>query len=252
MNAVRAGAVLRLDFGRPERRNALDAPTIAALRGALAVLEADVRLVELTARGPTWCAGADLLTLANDPAARQAATHDFADLLADLVECPVPVLAVVEGAVLGGGVGLLAAADLVVMGASASVCLPEAGIGLWPMMVGALLGRVVSPRLAMELALTGRRLSAEDCARVGLANACGEAAEAVAALLRDAILRRAPAAVRAGRAAWRAHADLEPLGLRERLHALADALGALAEAPEAAEGITALFQKRLPSWASPR
>ena len=245
---ARAG-VRRWVLDRPARRNTLDPATIAALRGELAALADDesVRLVELAAEGTTWCAGADLTAL-SEPAPRTAALHAFADLLADLVDAPVPVLALVDGAVIGGGVGLLCAVDLVAMGPGASVALPEAGLGLWPMMVGALLGRVVPPRVAMELALTARPLDATECLRVGFATTLGASAEVAAATLVERVLRQGPVAVRAGRRAWRHHASLEAGDLRPRLHALADALDVLSIGPEAAEGVAAFLQKRRPAW----
>ena len=99
---ARAG-VRRWVLDRPARRNTLDPATIAALRGELAALAHDesVRLAELAAEGTAWCAGADLTAL-SEPAPRTAALHAFADLLADLVDAPVPVLALVDGAVIGG------------------------------------------------------------------------------------------------------------------------------------------------------
>jgi enoyl-CoA hydratase len=250
LRAIESAHRLRLVFDRAEQHNKLDPDTVDALRASLAnaVARREVRLVELHGEGPTWCAGADLQAVAAHPGGLPGAVRGYADLLADLAECDLPVMAVVEGHVRGGGVGLLAAADLVVMGPRANVSLPEAGVGLWPMMVGPLLGRVMSARQAMALALTGVRLGMEDCLRVGLATHVGDDPQGVADLLAARVVGQAPDAVRAGRRAWRAHAGFGAPDLRARLHALGDALVELSAAPEAAEGIAAYFEKRAPVW----
>lgn len=244
------GAILRLTLDRAGRKNALDPATIAELQREFARVEgaSEVRLIQLAAEGSVWCAGADLAAFAADSVGRSAAMHAFADVLADAVACPVPVVAIVNGAVFGGGVGLLCAADFVVMGACGSVSLPESGVGLWPMMVGPMLGRVMSPRRAMQLALTGQVWDAARCLEVGIATSVDADVEASAAVLSASLVAKAPGAVRLGRAAWRAHAALEPEALRARLHSLADSLDALGDLPEAAEGIAAFFGKRTPVW----
>lgn len=249
LGVARAGGVLRLTLARPERQNRLDGALVAALRAALAQAagDASVRVVVLDALGPSWCAGADLDALAEGAASRREVVFAYADLLADLAECAVPVVAEVAGAVRGGGVGLLCAADLVVMGDAATVALPEARVGLWPMMVGALLPRVVSPRVAMQLALTGEVLPARACLHHGLATRVGDPLETVTRGLVDGVLRAAPGATRLGRAAWRQHAGGPDL--RGQLHALGDALLTMADTGEAAEGLAAFRERRPPGWA---
>jgi enoyl-CoA hydratase len=242
--------VLRVVFDRPERHNVLDPAATDELRAALAEIAGrpELRLLRLEAEGTTWCAGADLVAVSNFPGGALAAMHAYADMLADLVECPVPVVAVVDGHVRGGGVGLLCAADFVVMGPRATVTLPEARVGLWPMMVGAMLGRVMSARQAMVLALTSEKLLPQECLRLGLATSIGESPAGLADGLAASILRQAPVAIRAGRLAWRTEAGMEPRDLRGRLHALAESLAVLGEGAEAGEGIRAFFEKRAPVW----
>ncbi len=216
---------------------------VATLRGVVAATDPSVHVLVLAAEGPTWCSGADLVSLAADPEHRNRVIHDFADLLADMVASPVPIVAEVEGAVRGGGVGLLCAADLVVMGSGATVSLPEARLGLWPMMVGALLPRVVSPRVAMDLALTGRTLGAAECLALGLASRVSERADSAVEELLQALQKGAPGAIRAGRAAWRDGGGGDSDALRGQLHALAEALDELAGAPEAAERVAAFLRR---------
>ena len=125
-------------------------------------------------------------------------------------------------------------------------------MGLWPMMVGALLGRVTTPRVAMDLALTGRKVAGEEALRLGLfSRLLPSAAETdqAAREVCDAIAARSPAAIRAGREAWRRSAGLEVPDLRGRLRALASDLATTSAHPDAAEGIAAFFEKREPRWA---
>jgi enoyl-CoA hydratase/carnithine racemase len=249
MRCQLADHVLRLTLDRPEKRNALDLATMEGLAAGLSRARDDhaVRVLCLEAEGPTWCAGADLASFVGHPGGRQGAMHGFAEVLADLAECAVPTVAVVDGAVLGGGVGLLCACDLAVASPRSSVGLPESGVGVWPMMVGALLGRVTSERRAMELAVTGAKWNAEEACRAGLLSRVAEAPGADAEVLCASIASKSPSATRIGRAAWRQHAGFST-GLRARLHALADALDEVANHPDAAEGIAAFFQKRPPNW----
>ena len=253
MRVETIGPELRLTLDRPERRNTLDLDTIDALSAAINQAKDDtaVRVLVLAAEGSAWCAGADLASFAAHPDGRQAAMHRFADAIADLAECPVPVVAAIDGAVLGGGVALLCAADIAVATNAASVTLPEAGVGVWPMMVGALLPRVTTPRVAMELSITGRKVEAAECVRLGLFSSLAADSAALVQAVATAcamIGRKSPHAVRSGRAAWRRHGG-NP-ALRDQMHALADALDHLAQHPDAAEGISAFFEKRSPRWST--
>lgn len=240
------GPVLHLRLDRPEARNALDLATIEALIAALdRAREPGVRVIRLAAAGDrAWCAGADLAALAVFPEARAAAVRRYAELVAALDAAPRPVVAVARAPVLAGGMGLWCAADLAVCGPGVHFSLPEAGVGLWPMMVGALLGRHLPHRVAMELALSGRRMPAEEAAGWGLVNRVAEDPEAAADELCMAIAEKSPAAVAAGRAAWRAARGQDAAALP----ALAEALVAAMEQPDATEGVLAFLQKRKPAW----
>lgn len=250
MRIDQSGHVLVLTLDRPEKRNTLDRATIAGLREACAraVANKSIRVMRLQAEGKIWCAGADLASMASHPEGSSAAIHEFADAVADLAECEVPVVAAVNGGVLGGGVALLCAADLAIATQDSTVSLPESGVGVWPMMVGALLPRVATLRVAMDLALTGRRVLAEEAKEYGLFSSVvdSDRMEAVAEAVCAQVATKSPHAVRAGRQAWKTCLG-EP-ELRARLHQLADQLQALVAHPDAAEGIAAFFEKRPPKW----
>ena len=244
-----AGTVARITLDRPAARNALDLDAIEGLSSALSQLERapDLRVVVLTGAGDSvFCAGADLAALAGNPEARRAAAHRYGQLLAQ-IHCFVrPVVARINGDCLAGGMGLLLACDLAVSAAHARYFLPEGNVGMWPMLVGALLRRAVGERVALDLALTGRKVDGPEALRLGLVNRLATAdLDAETTALVDVVARMSPTALRTGRSAWRAASELP---LPEALDHLAGRLGDLMETEDATEGFLAFLQKRPPEW----
>jgi methylglutaconyl-CoA hydratase len=170
----REDGVLRLTLDRPEKRNALNAPLIEALHAALerADLDADVRVVVIRGTGRDFCAGADLDELLAsaelEPAANEAAALRLGMLFSRMRSLPKPVLAAVQGRALAGGAGLVTACDLAVAGAGAQVGYPEIQRGFVPAMVLTLLRRAAGEKVALDLALTGRVLGADEAREAGL------------------------------------------------------------------------------------
>jgi methylglutaconyl-CoA hydratase len=168
------GGVLTLTLNRPEKRNALNAELIDLLHQSLerADLDGEVRVVALRGEGKDFCAGADLDELLAS-AERSLAENEAAALRLGTVfrrirELPKPVLAIVHGRALAGGAGLATACDLVIAAASAQLGYPEIQRGFAPAMVMALLRRLVGEKIALDLVLTGRVLSAEEARSAGL------------------------------------------------------------------------------------
>jgi len=190
--------VVTLTLNRPEQRNALNLALAAALSNACRrVLAEDAKLIFVRANGPVFCAGADLKERQgmSDDAIRARRIKGFAAYNA-LEALPMPVIAVVEGPAVGSGAEIAAACDFVVATPAASFRTPEA---LWGT-VGATqrLPRVLGKRLAKDLMLTGRSLSAEEALAHGLVTRL-VAAEALAATLEEiaaTIAKAPPAALR--------------------------------------------------------
>ena len=166
--------ILSLTLNRPDKRNALNAELIEALHQALerADLDAAVRVVLLRGAGKDFCAGADLdelLASANQTVNEneRAALH-LGSLFERMRALPKPVLAIVQGRALAGGAGLATACDLVLAGAGAQIGYPEIQRGFVPAMVMALLRRAAGEKVALDLVLTGRVLSAQEAERAGL------------------------------------------------------------------------------------
>jgi len=153
----------------------------------------------------------------------------------------------VQGLCLAGGVGLVLGCDVVVASDTAAFGLPEVDLGLWPFMVSALLGRHVSPKRAMEMMLSARRVPAVEALEMGLvsrvvpaATLAGETEELVAALA-----AKPPVAVRLGKAAFQGAMEST---LAPALEAMQAQLSLLNTTEDAAEGVGAFLAKRTPQW----
>jgi len=154
------GPVLRLTIDREQRRNALND---AVLRGMIAAVRepGDARVILVTGAGDkVFCAGADLSLMSEEATGleRHEARGGLRELMIAMRRCPLPVVARVQGLCLAGGVGLALGCDLVVASEAAEFGLPEVNLGLWPFMVSVLLARHCSPKLALDLMMSGRRL----------------------------------------------------------------------------------------------
>ncbi len=167
------GAVGRIVLERPEAANSFDLPAARAFGAAVAQAEATtVRAVSLTARGPRFCAGGDVASFAAaDDRARYLRTlaTELEAQLRRLSELPKPVVAGVHGAVAGAGLALVLNADLVVAGESTKFVMAYTAIGLTPDCgVSYLLPRAIGQQRALELAVSGRVLNAEEARDWGL------------------------------------------------------------------------------------
>ena len=233
---------------REARRNALNDEV---LRGMLTVLTSpgDTRVVLVDSVGPVFCSGADLVQMS--PGSSGLAVHEARGLLREVVlamqACPVPVVAVVQGACLAGGLGLVLGCDIVLAAGDAEFGLPEVDLGLWPFMVSALLGRHVSPKQAMELMLTGRRVRADEALTLGLVSRVVDGSDLTqeAQSLAAVLAAKPPAAVRLGKAAFQTAMESP---LPAALAAMQAQLSLLAMSDDAAEGVAAFLEKRPPHW----
>jgi crotonobetainyl-CoA hydratase len=210
------GPVRILTIDREDRRNALDSVTLRALEGALAGVEGSgpVRVVVLTGSGPlAFCAGIDL----KDPEPADASDGErraFRALLLDVFRAAatmaVPLVCRVNGLAMGAGLGLVAAVDLVVCAEHAWFSTPEVDVARWPLGVGALLQRVLPYRVALELCMTARRMSADEALRLHLVNRVVPFAELDRATseLTEVLASKPRLAMSEGRRAFRRMAEL--------------------------------------------
>ena len=248
------GPVARIWLNRPELRNAFDDEVIGELSRAFTQVssQADVRVIVLGARGPAFCAGANLnwMRRAAD-FTREQNTQDAAGLAAMLRaihESPKPVIARVQGDVYAGGMGLVAACDMAVSVDTAGYCLSEVKIGLIPATISPYVLRAMGARAAQRYFLTAERFSAAEAHRIGLVHevVAAEELDAKVDALAKALCNASPAAVRACKKliADVAGREIDDALVAQTVQGIAD----IRASDEGREGVQSFLQKRKPNW----
>ena len=247
------GNVLRLQIDREAQHNTLSPGVLAGLGDGVRTATVDdrIRVVLISAAGDrVFCAGADLASMGTDATVleQHEGRGQLAKLAVAIRDCPVPVVARVQGLCLAGGVGLAAGCDIVLAAERAQFGLPEVDRGLWPFMVSALLARHVSPKHAMDWMLTGERFDARAAYAAGLVSRvfADEGFDAAVEGYVEKLAAAPPVAVRLGKAAWAAATETSSLPMA--LEAMQAQLSLLVTSNDVAEGIAAFFDKRPPSW----
>jgi enoyl-CoA hydratase/carnithine racemase len=246
----RRDGVLRLTLNRPDRRNALSRDLLLRLRAAQADLRADraARVVVVAAAGPVFCSGHDLGEMVGRP------EEDYRELFTLCSEVmlgfhllPQPVLARVHGVATAAGCQLVAACDLAVAAEAATFATPGVKIGLFCTTPMVPLVRVIAPRAALEMLLTGRPITARRALELGLVNRVVPADQLDGAVdeLAGAILAASPAVVRLGKAAFYDQLSLDEASAYGRAN---EVMTANACGPDAQEGMAAFLGKRAPRW----
>ena len=250
----RDGGVARVWLDRPERRNAFDAELIATVHAAFSSFADDesLRAVVLAGRGPSFCAGADLAWMR----AASGLTHeqnvldakDAAAMFSAVDSCPVPVIARVQGAALGGGTGLACCCDVVVAREDARFGFTEVRLGLAPATISPFALARIGRSQARALFLTGEQFDAAHALRIGLVHevhADDDALDGAVERVLAAILRGGPQAVRASKALVAALRDGDPAPQSERAAAV---IAERRVSAEGREGIAAFLERREPDW----
>jgi len=259
-----AHGVVRLVLDRPRVRNAFDPRMVRELDAALALLAElgpdagpdGLRLLLLEGEGPVFCAGADLRQGMEQAGATADENLESARALGRmfrrLAGFPVPVLALIQGAAMGGGLGLAACCDFVLADAATRFATSEVRLGLVPAVIGPYLVRRLGLARAAPLMLTGRRILAPEALELGLVQALlapGESPEAALTRVLECFLAAGPEAARATRALLLAAA---PLPAPELEALAARTLAAARASSESRDGIRAFFAAASPPWALPQ
>lgn len=244
-------AVAIITIDDPERRNPLSLQTVAELHRGVrrAADDATVRVIVVTGEGGrAFSAGGDLAgNFVDSPLADHEARGAFVDLFRILRRCGKPVIARVNGHAIAGGFGLAAACDIVIAVDTALFATPEIDVGLWPMMISAVLQRLMPRRVAFELMITGRRISAEEAMRLGVVSRVVPAAELDAAVAETVarIVALSPAVLALGKDAFYAVEDMPFDVALDHLHT---GLTTVAMTDDAVEGVRSYLEKRSPDW----
>jgi enoyl-CoA hydratase/carnithine racemase len=249
----RRGAVQWISLNRPQRRNALNEDVVRRIDAALAQAAADdaCRAVVLTGVGDqAFCAGADL----QKNVAGGAFDVDYAhprhyivDLFKRMQDCPLPIVARVNGHAMAGGFGLLCACDMAVAADDIRIGTPEAKVGVTPMMILPFMLRVLPPRRLQEMCVTAEQFSAREALDWGVVNYVVPRAELDARLdwLLGRILDKSPTAIRLGKQAFNAMRDAD---LRTSLEYAQAMVPVMSSTADAREGMAAFQDKRPPRW----
>ncbi len=244
------GDVLRITLNNPARKNAIGPVMVNELLHAIGdALEVEaVRSIVLTGAGDAFCVGGDFSQMTG--AAGEAALEhrgDYADLLLAIANATKPVVARVNGHALGGGLGLVAAAHFAIAAEGAKLGTPEINVGLFPMMIMAVLQRHVPRRRLLEMMLLGQRIEAEEGVRLGLLGKVvpREGLDQAVAEVTGGIASKSPITVRLGLEAFAAQDDMD---LESALPMLRGRLAGCLATDDAREGLMAFMEKRPPRW----
>ena len=252
------GHVAHVRLNRPDKRNGLDLAMFEAIAAVGDRLrdDATVRAVVLSGEGRAFCAGLDWSAVMASPMDAAATLLDHRDahganlaqrVCRQWVELPVPVIAAVHGATLGGGLQIALGADVRYVHPHAQLSVMEVRYGLVPDMgLSTLLPRLVRDDVARELAFTGRVIQGDEAVRVGLATRACEDPLAEAFETARSIAAKAPSAVRAIKRLLNAAPQLRT---PEALALESDLQRALLGSAEQMEAVQAAFEKREPVFA---
>jgi methylglutaconyl-CoA hydratase len=249
------GDVLWVWMNRPSVHNALDEELIAALGDAFRSFSGrdDVSVIVLSGRGKSFCAGADADSMRRQgqtsPSENLENARLLAEMLRSIASCSKPTIARVNGAAIGGGLGLVAACDIAIAANEAVFAMSEVRLGLIPATIGPYVVQAIGARWARRLFLTGERINAPQAAAIQLVHEIAEREkldEAVSDLVTNLRL--------GGPGAQRAAKELtDDISCRpitpELIDDTAVRIARVRAGDEAREGLSAFLEKRKPKWA---
>lgn len=242
--------VARLTICRPERRNALSPSVLKEMIEVMSVLEwnPDVRVICITGEGDkAFCSGADLMSSLEGKTDPAESSLFFAKMLQAMSKCSKPLVGRLNGHAMGGGFGLALAMDVVIARENIFLGTPEVKVGLFPFMIAPLILRNMARKQAMELILSGGKLTAQEALQAGCINQVVADDDLDAAV--DSCLKRlveaAPLAQQRGKQALR---EIEALSFDDAVERLSEHLAFLMQTEDAKEGISSFLKKKKPVW----
>ena len=247
-------AVATVTLNRPEVRNAFNDEVIAELTAVFGALGArdDVRCIVLAAAGPAFCAGADLNWMRRMAGYTReenlADAGKLAAMLRSIYACPKPTIARIQGDVVAGGMGLVAACDMAVSADSANFCLSEVKLGLIPATISPYVIRAMGARAAHRYCLTAERFPAERALQIGFVHevVSAELLDAKVDEISKALCMASPDAVKACKALLHdvAEREIDDDLIERTVQGIADTRSSA----QGREGVQSFLEKRKPSW----
>lgn len=250
----RSAGVTQVSMSRPDVFNAFDETMIVELGQVFSQLAADdsVRVIVLSGEGKHFSAGADLQWMQRASTASQgwnlADARVFAQMLSDIESCPKPTVARVQGAALGGGVGLICACDIAIAADNARFAVSEAKFGIIPSVIGPYLTNAVGKRQAKRLALTTTKINVNEAFRLGIVQECvalDDLDDRIDVTVKE-LLAGGPNALSEIKDLY---AQLEVGPITDEVRELtAQTISRVRGTDEAKEGFSAFLEKRLANW----
>jgi enoyl-CoA hydratase len=246
------GHVATLTLNKPEQRNPLSAAMLRDLATAFRWCqgEPDVRVIVLTGAGDrAFCAGADLASF--DGGMSDLERHRSRDLFVELFTLMAsvgkPIVGRINGHALAGGFGLACACDLLVSTDTATFGTPEINVGIWPMMIQAILSRDLPRKVLLEMEMLGDRWTATQLQALGLVNRVvpHDQLDTAVKEITDKLAKKSPVAMRLGRDSFYRQQDME---FRAALDYLHSQFTLITLTEDSKEGIKAFFEKREPDF----
>jgi enoyl-CoA hydratase/carnithine racemase len=245
--------IAAITLNQPEKRNPLSDAMLRDITTALQQAKHDdeVRVVIITGAGDkAFCAGADLSGFGGadlSEVQKHLGRGRFVDMFLTMAELGKPIIGCVNGHALAGGFGLALACDLLVAADNATFGTTEINVGLWPMMIMAIINRQLAPKRCMELFMTGKRISAEQARDWGLVNTVTtlEKVRDEAWQLAQSLTTKSPLIMKLGRDAFYA---VDGLSYESALRHLQSQLTLVTLTEDSIEGITAFLEKREPDF----
>jgi enoyl-CoA hydratase/carnithine racemase len=245
------GGVATITINDPARRNPLSNEAIGHLKDAVIRASDDesVSVMVITGAGDrAFSAGGDLASgFVDSPLPGHAARGELADLFRAMTSSPKPVVGRVNGAALGGGFGVAAACDITIVVDEAKMGTPEIGLGLWPMMISAVLFPLVPRKTLMWMMMTGAVITGARAAEIGIATMSVPATgldDAVDGIV-DKLIQAPAGAMALGKRSFYATASMDPDTALDNLHI---GLTAVSFTEDANEGVSAFLERRDPQW----
>ena len=249
---VHTGQRATITLNRPDQRNPLGGGMLKDLLAAFtwARDEPEVRVVVLTGAGDkAFCAGADLSSFNPDEneVQRHLGRHLFVELFVLMQELGKPMIGRINGHALAGGLGLAASCDILIAADNATFGTPEINVGVWAMMIQAVLARNLGRKTLLEMLLTGDRINAERAREIGLVSRVVPLADLDAAVdeLASKLAKKSPIVMKLGRDSFYRTQDMD---FRSALEHLQAQLSIVTMTEDTREGVLAFFEKREPEF----